>query len=117
MLSSAHICLDLGPQLCICIVNERRATVHLMHVAPLPTSSPINVFQSLLEMCHSGALFFFSLAWLKVTNEGVWPMRSLNTHTMSLVSHSSPPELIIHVMISLISAASLTSRGRKRMCG
>lgn len=88
---------------------------------PLPTSSPINVFQSLLEMCHSGAFFSFFLAWVKVTNEGVWPTREqtehTHTHASSLVSHSSPPEHIIHVMISLISAASLTAEGRIRMCG
>ncbi len=46
--------------------------------APLPTSSPINVFQSLLEMCLSGAFFF--LAWVKVANEGVWPAREQIEH-------------------------------------
>lgn len=60
--------------------------------APLPTSSPINVFQSLLEMCLTGAFFF--LAWVKVANEGVWPMREQterrHTHKQLGVSLLSP---------------------------
>lgn len=97
-----------------------------MHVSPpLPYQHLVPLmFFKVFWKCATVELFFFFflfLARVKVTNEGVWPMREqtehTHTHASSLVSHSSPPEHIIHVMISLISAASLTAEGRIRMCG
>lgn len=68
----------------------------------------------------------FALARFKVTNEGVWPAREETEHTHSRTQTTTaawcltplaPPEHIIHVMRSLISAASLAAEGRVRMCG
>lgn len=58
-LSSAHIsCPVLSLRaLAFVLSTSAGATAHLKRVAPPPASRPINVFQSLVEMCHSGALF------------------------------------------------------------
>lgn len=77
-LSSAHICLQspLAPSfafvLSLSIMQPSPPT-------PLPTSSLISVFQSLVPQWST---FFFFLAWVKVANEDVWPM-SANTYTGS----------------------------------